>query len=77
MEKEILGKVLECIDVEKLVGEVVLEEIIYAKIDELVADSANTLDDSIAAMLKPLLKKAVVDYLVELIADLKKEPAQA
>ena len=64
MEKgEIIKEVLKYIDVEGIVSDLLIEKVIYAKVDELVQSSENTLDDGLAAILKPQLKKAVVDYI--------------
>ena len=73
MEKELLADILKYINVRAILDEVVFEKLIYAELDKLVLDSANTLDDSLAAMLKPILKAAVLDYVD---AELKKlQPA--
>ena len=69
MEKELLADILKYINVRAILDEVVFEKLIYAELDKLVLDSANTLDDSLAAMLKPILKTAVLDYVD---AELKK-----
>jgi len=69
MEKELLADILKYINVRAILDEVVFEKLIYAELDKLVLDSANTLDDSLAAMLKPILKAAVLDYVD---AELKK-----
>ena len=76
MEKEILFKALAYIDIEGLVGEFVLEELVYGRMDELVASSENTLDNALAEILKPQLKVLLVAYLKEMI-EKAQAPAEA
>lgn len=74
MEKqEVLEEVLKYINVEGLMTELLLDKVIFGKLDELVAKSDNTLDDALVAMLKPELKKALATWLAakkeEILAD--------
>jgi len=69
MDKEVLiAMILKRIDVKGILVEDILNGVIYKKIDELVLKSDNTLDDAIAAMLKPLLSAEVDKYVAELLA---------
>jgi len=74
--KAILIEVLKYVNVKDLVLEALVEKIIYVKIDELVAKTDNTLDDGLAAILKPQLKQLIASYIDEKIAELTaEEPA--
>lgn len=72
MENELLLKVLSRIDVRALLIEDLLVGLIYKKIDELVLDSENTIDDAMAQMLKPLLQKELDKFIVSYLEGLKK-----
>jgi len=54
---------LKYIDVKGLAVEGILEGMVFKKLDELVLDSENKLDDAMAEMLKPLIKQYVADAL--------------
>lgn len=69
--KEIAAKVLARVDLKGLLIEDVLKGVVKKKLEEIVADSANTFDDAMFAMVYPLLEKAVVDWLDAELAKLK------
>ena len=71
--KAILKEVLKYVNVKDLVLEALVEKLIYVKIDELVAKTDNTLDDGLAAILKPQLKQLFASYIDEKIAELTTE----
>lgn len=74
MEKEeILRDVLKYVNVKELIGELVIEKLIFTKIDELVLSSENKLDDGLAAILKPQLKQLVLDGLDAKLKELSGE----
>lgn len=61
MNKQVVTKVLDCVELkinlEKLLGEVLLDDVIGAALDKVVADTANPFDDAAKAMLWPVLEK--------------------
>lgn len=69
-KKEMIVEVLKYVNVEGLIADLLLEKIVYGRIDELVASSENMLDDGLAAILKPQLKALLVKYLAEKKAEL-------
>lgn len=70
MEKEeLLKEILKYIRIEELVGDVLFDKLIFAKIDELVADTDNTLDNALAEMMKPIIKEFALEKLREALAD--------
>lgn len=70
MEKEeLLREVLKYVRVKELIGEVVFDKLLFAKLDEIVADSENSLDDALAEMMKPMLKDFVLAKLEEALAE--------
>jgi len=62
--KEIIRK---RIDVEGLLVEDVLIGLVFKKLDELAADSENTLDDTLLAFIKPEVEKYVREQLDDLL----------
>lgn len=66
---EIKDVLLKRIDIEGLLVEDLLGEIVFKKLDELVAKSDNTLDDTLVAMLKPELLKAAKEMIAKKLAE--------
>jgi hypothetical protein len=73
--KEILLKILDEQGVKSLIIDDVLDGIVKAKLDELVLDTENTLDDSLVEMIYPMVKAAVSDWLQSQIDELNPPPA--
>ena len=59
------GKLEVDIDLDGAVG-ILFEDLIEPKANDLVANSSNTIDDSVVALLMPLLKKEAMEYAAEL-----------
>lgn len=70
---ELLEKVFKYIDLKGLAGEVLIEALLYKWVDSLVASTENTLDDGLAAILKPQIKTLAMNELGELIDGLLKK----
>ena len=62
--KEIIRK---RVDIEGLIVEDLLLGLVFKKLDDLAADSANTLDDAILAFVKPEVEKYVREELDKLL----------
>lgn len=73
---DIKAMLLNRIDLEGLIIEDVLRGIVKKKLDELVADSSNTLDDALVAMIYPEIEKAAARELKELLDKFREEASQ-
>ncbi len=60
--------VVKYVDLEGLAVEGILEGMVFVKLDEIVLDSKNTLDDAMVAMIKPLIKSYVAEQIQKLKA---------
>jgi len=65
---QVKALVLAHVDLKGLAVDGILEGLVFAKIDQLVADSASKLDDKMAEMLKPLIKDYVSSKIDEALA---------
>lgn len=74
MSKELVNKVLDCVEVKvnlQKLGEIVIDDVIEKALDKVVADTKNTFDDSGKAMLWPLIEKEAKELLAEKAAQLE------
>jgi len=67
-----MGKelVLKYVDIQGLAIEGILEGLVFKKLDELVLDSENKLDDALVEMIKPSVKAYVAEKLAEKLAEM-------
>ena len=55
MDAKVIGKeLLSCVDLSKL-SDVIVDQIVVAEINKIVADSSNKFDDAAAGLLLPIL----------------------
>lgn len=70
-KKDIIAILVKRIDLKGLVMEDILEGVIEPKLDELVASTSTSLDDTAKALIMPELKKALDEFLGEKLDELK------
>lgn len=68
---EIKKELLKYVNVEGLLGELLLEKIIIGAIDRAVAKSEGKIDDVIAASLKPVIVKEAKEAIADLVKKLQ------
>ena len=68
---DIKKEVLKYINVEGLLGELLLEKVIIKALDKVAADSENKIDDIVIASLKPVLIKEAKEAIADLIKKLQ------
>lgn len=71
MDVKVIGKeLLGCIDLAK-VSDIIVDEIVVAEINKVVADSSNKFDDAAAGILLPILVPQLKALIASEIAKLK------
>lgn len=68
--KVIAAKLIDEAGLKSFVMDDVLDGIVKAKLDELVLDTDNSLDDALVNMLYPIIRDAVAKYIDEQLAKL-------
>lgn len=68
--KQIASKVVECIDFAKLTN-LVIDDVLEASLDKVVAESNTPWDDQIKALVWPLLEKEVKEQVAKAVEKLK------
>lgn len=76
MGVDVKAILLKRIDLKGLIVEDVLQGVVKAKLQELVDDSSNTLDNALMAMVYPELEKAAVKFVEEQLQKLLGDEAQ-
>ena len=66
----LVKKALNCVDL-KALSDILIDDIIEVAITRAVAKTETKIDDSIVAMLYPLIEKEAKEYVAEKIAELK------
>lgn len=69
--KEVLFKVLDEEGLKSLLLDDILDGKVKAKLDEMVADSENSLDDALLAMVYPVIREEAAKFLDEKLAALQ------
>ena len=68
MDVKVIGKeLLGCIDLNKAAN-IIVDEIVVAEINKVVADSSNKFDDAAAGMLLPILVPQLKEAIAKAIA---------
>lgn len=73
--KEIIAEVLDEEGLKRLALEKLMDEIVKGKLDELVQESSNTLDDALLAMIYPVVRDEVEKQIDKLFEKMAPEPA--
>lgn len=68
--KSVLSKLIDEKGLMSLIMDDVLEGVVKKKLDELVLDSENKLDDALVGMIYPILKEEMEKFLSEKMAEL-------
>lgn len=64
MKEKLLAVLLASIDLKKLANGIV-DEVIQTKLEKVIKDSSNTIDDSLMPLIWPLLEKEVKEEIEE------------
>ena len=74
MSKELVKKAVECVEVKinfvKL-GELLIDDVIEAALDKVVANTDTPFDDQAKALIWPILEKEAKEILAEKVKDLE------
>ena len=69
--RDVIFKLLDEEGLKSFILEDTLDGRVKVKLDELVASSENTLDDALLAMIYPVVRQEIADYLDEKLAALQ------
>jgi len=69
--KEAIIKVIDEEGLAELVGVDLMDGVVKKKLDELVLDTNNSIDDALVAMIYPIIKDAVMKFITTELGKLK------